>query len=93
MSAVGNLVSGIFGGGKKKDEAPAPAPVPVAASAAELAPAADQNVPSRTDDILTRSQSTGTRAAGASITQSDNEADLLGYSTPKKKRAARSILG
>ena len=76
-SAIGK----ILGGGDSKD-APAPAPAPV-----------DKKVEERAGDFAAREQSLGQKAAAAGAQRSDNDADLLGYTLPKKRSAGREILG
>lgn len=71
-------IGGLFGGGGSEKPAPAPAPVKEQA---------------RTEDFALREQSMGQRAAGAGATRTDNEADLLGYTLPRRRSAGRAILG
>lgn len=79
MSAVSSVVRSVFGGGAKP-------PAPPAASAAELAPA--------DKEVQARERAAGAqRAAGAGVSESENDAGLLGLSGAPRKRAARSILG
>lgn len=59
---------------------------------------ADQNVTGntpKTAQFATRDQVASTRAAAAGAQRSDNEADLLGYTTTpvKKRSASRMLLG
>lgn len=80
--------------------APAPAEPPKSA-AAELAPAApaaaaavDPNKPEpEANTFAVRQNQSVQRAAAASATQSANAASLLGFVAPKKRSAARTILG
>jgi hypothetical protein len=77
------VVGGIFGGGDKPQAAqPAPAPAPVPSPPAE-----------RSKDFDLREQSLGQRASAAGAVRSDNEADLLGYTPPRKRSVSREILG
>jgi hypothetical protein len=46
-----------------------------------------------TTDFATRDQQMQRQAAAAGATRSENDADLLGYTGPKKKSAARQTLG
>ena len=71
-------IGGLFGGGESK---PAPTPAPQVKAEA------------RTEDFALREQSIGQRAAGAGATRTDNEADLLGYTLPRRRSAGRAILG
>jgi len=71
------VVSGLFGGGGEKPPPPAPAP----------------KVEARTEAFALREQSLTQRAAAAGATRTDNEADLLGYTLPRKRSAGRAILG
>jgi hypothetical protein len=75
---MSKAIGGLFGGGGDK---PAPAPV-IAAKAEE-----------RTADFALREQSLGQRAAGAGATRTGNDADLLGYTLPRRRSAGRAILG
>ncbi len=60
---------------------------------AEPAPIQAPAIEARTADFETRAQSVGQRASAAGAARSDNEADLLGYSLPKKRSAGRVLLG
>jgi len=75
---VTKAVSGLFGGGGDK-----PPPAPVVTAKAEA----------RTEDFALREQAIGQRAAGAGATRTDNDADLLGYTLPRRRSAGRAILG
>lgn len=55
---------------------------------------ADPEIQKRaTEQFATREQSIQKAAAAAGAQRSDNEADLLGYSAPKRKTASRVLLG
>lgn len=75
---------------KKAEEPAAAAPAPVAAPAAGPQ---NPDIQARSADFARREQQIGQRAVAAGVTRSDNEADLLGYQTPKRKSASRMILG
>lgn len=47
----------------------------------------------RASAFETRAQSITSQARAAGATRLDNEADLLGFSVPKRKSASRAILG
>ena len=46
-----------------------------------------------TEQFATRAQSIQRAAAAAGAQRSDNEADLLGYTAPKRRAASRTLLG
>lgn len=75
-----SAIDKILGGGDKVPEAQPAAP-------------RTKEVEIRANEFDSREQLLGQRATAAGATRSDNEADLLGFSVPKKKSAARSILG
>lgn len=62
------------------------------AAAAELAPK-NERIENRAQAFETRAQKMGAQARAAGATRTDNEADLLGFTVPKRKGAARAILG
>lgn len=88
MSKVVKSVTSIFTGDDKKPE-----PAPATAAATELAGPQNKDVEARAADFATREQVVGQRAAAAGATRSDNDADLLGYVTPKRRAASRLLLG
>lgn len=59
---------------------------------AELAPRSPR-IEARTEEFETRAQKLGRQAAAGGATRSGNDADMLGYVTPKRKGAARRTLG
>lgn len=93
MSKVENEVKR-FGRRLEDDIAPDVKPdMPGATPAAsELAPK-NARIEGRTEQFATRKQALGNRAAAAGVTRSDNDADVLGYTVPRRRSAAREILG
>lgn len=61
-------------------------------AASELAPK-NERIEGRAAQFETRKQALGQRAAAAGATRSDNDADVLGYAAPRRRSAARAILG
>jgi hypothetical protein len=53
----------------------------------------NEEIEARSSELKTREQALGKRAAAAGATRSDNDADVLGFSGPKRRAASRSILG
>lgn len=73
----------------KAPEMPQPAPVPERA-----AEPSDPKIKERvTTEFATREASVQRQAVAAGAQRSENEADLLGYSPPKRKTASRMLLG
>jgi hypothetical protein len=62
------------------------------AAAAELAPK-DERIANRAQAFETRAQKMGSQARAAGATRTDHDADLLGFTVPKRKGAARAVLG
>lgn len=55
---------------------------------------ADPEIEKRvTEQFATRKQAIGAAAVAAGAQRSDNEADLLGYTAPKRRAASRTLLG
>lgn len=55
---------------------------------------ADPEIEKRvTEQFATRKQAIGAAAVAAGAQRSENEADLLGYTTPKRRAASRTLLG
>lgn len=77
---MSSAVGKLFGGGESQ-----PAPAPAAPKAPE--------VEARAPELAVREQVMGQRAANAGAVRSGNEADVLGYSLPRKRSAGREILG
>ncbi len=75
-------IGAMLHGGDKK-EADKPAEAPAAAPAIEA----------RSPDFEVRKQDIGQRAASAGAARSENDADLLGYTPPRKRNVSREILG
>lgn len=78
-SAIGKLL----GGGSKSPEAPAP----------EKPKVPEANVPAGDDAAPVGAPERRQAAVGAGTSRSDNEADLLGYTKPKRRAVARELLG
>jgi hypothetical protein len=53
----------------------------------------DSRVENRTEEFAVREQLLGRRASAAGVQRSSNDADLLGYVTPRPRGAARRSLG
>lgn len=53
----------------------------------------DERIESRTRDFAVRQQSMSRSARAAGVTRSDNQADLLGYVTPRRRSESRRMLG
>lgn len=54
---------------------------------------APNRVAARGEAFETRSQALGQQARAAGATRTDNEADLLGFTAPRRKGAVRALLG
>jgi hypothetical protein len=68
--------------------------IPDAPSPAGLPSRGDPAVANRTAEFATREASVKRQAAAAGAQRSENDADLLGYTAPRRKSAAtRSLLG
>ena len=61
-------------------------------AAGELAPR-DERIVNRAQAFETRAQAITQQARAAGATRTDNDADLLGFTVPKRKGAARAVLG
>ncbi len=91
---------GIFGIEDKKD-VPTESEATPAAPEAKVVPAepvatvgpTNPDVEARADDFKTREENINQRASAAGATRSGNDADVLGYSLPRKRSAGRAILG
>lgn len=53
----------------------------------------DKSIEARAGQFETREQRISGQARAAGTTRSENDADLLGYSVPRRKGQARTILG
>jgi len=91
LDPIGDAIGGLFGD-KKDDSKPADTPAPAAEPAVSVEPK-NEKIEARADEFATREQALGQRASTAGAQRSENDADLLGYVTPKKRSASRAILG
>lgn len=79
------LVGGLFKTPKMPDAAPLPE---------RGAPPSDPAVAKRaTEQLANREQALQRQAVAAGALRSENDADVLGFSGPKKRAASRSLLG
>ena len=76
----------------RNDIAPDLAPNAPGAAAAELGPS-NARIENRARAFETRAQAITQQARAAGATRTDNDADLLGFTVPKRKGAARAVLG
>lgn len=84
LTDYGNLYG--YGPGATKPNSITPVAEPTAPTNADIQ--------ARTADFATLDQQMGQRAAGAGAVRNENQADVLGYAPPAKRRtASRTLLG
>lgn len=67
---------------------------PVSQAAVDLTPEKTMDpVGATKNSFATRQQQVQQRASGAGAVRSTNDADMLGFATPKKRGASRTLLG